>query len=697
MKKTLAVLLLAGGLCAIAKVHAVEPRQLLEVVDFSHPVLSPSGTMVAFRTERASVARNTYDTFWYVENVDGASPPRRVAEGGVVLRDIAGVSLPIDPVWSPDGRWLYFRASVGGRIDVWRAAVDSSGATALTHDPADVSAFQVVNEGRTLQYSVGATRAEIVAAEQSEYDTGIRIDPTVPLGQGLFRSGRIEGRPTTQRFVHGTLARGSLLADTPDRWKAVDLATGAHRALPALDAADRPGARTDSAESGPAPWKRALSAEGRAAILTRVGKQKDLLQKPGVVLSARSLQERKSIICTAPLCTNKQITAIQWRPHHPEVLFTVTDPEKGGAQSIYRWNVHSGAVYPVVHTHGLVNGGRARSSLCGVSSTALVCVTAAADQPPRLERIDIESGRRQVLFEPNAALAYAMKSTSVSLLRWEGADGQSFTGQFYHAQGTSGSPAPLFVSYYQCAGFVRGGVGDEYPFASLAAHGISALCINEAPYVREPAERYDNGTAAVEGVVRLLHARGEVDCANLGMGGLSFGSEVTVWTAMRTHLLAAASVSSPSLSSTYYTFMAFTGQKLTRVLKSNWGLGSLEETPVRWHLLAPQFHVDSISAPLLLQLSEQEYMFALDYAIPLIGEHMADLYVFPNEPHQKFQPRHKLAVYTRNMDWFRFWLQGFEDKHPSKAAQYAHWRAMRKSEKRKKSPASNACVGAAGG
>ena len=61
----------------------------------------------------------------------------------------------------------------------------------------------------------------------------------------------------------------------------------------------------------------------------------------------------------------------------------------------------------------------------------------------------------------------------------------------------------------------------------------------------------------------------------------------------------------------------------------------------------------------------------------MVREHRADLYVFPNEPHQKFQPRHKLAVYERNVDWFRFWLQGYEDLDPAKAAQYARWRLMR--------------------
>lgn len=691
MKRILAVFVVIGGIFGVAPVQAVEPRQLLEVVDFSHPVLSPDEAMVAFRTERASVARNTYDSFWYVQKVDGGTPPLRVGEGGTVIRDIAGVTLPIDPVWSPDGRWLYYLASIDGRIDVWRAATDGSGATALTHDPADVRAFRLMDAGRTLQYSVGATRADVVDAEQSEYDKGIQIDPTVPLGQGLFRSGRIEGRPATQRFVHGTLARGPLLADIPDRWKEMDLATGAQRVLSRSDATARRKAGAEPSGDAASPWKRSLSAEGWVAMLTRVGEQGDLLQKPGVVLSARSPQGTHAITCTAPLCMGQQITGIQWRPHHAEVLFTVTDPRKGRAQSIFRWKVRSGQVHLVVQRPGLVNGGRPQSSSCGVSSSLLVCVTASANKPPRLERIDIESGKSKVLFEPNAALAYAMKSTPVSLLRWKGSDGSLFTGQFYPADGVAGAPAPLFVSYYQCTGFVRGGVGDEYPFASLAEDGISALCINEAPYVRDPAKRYSAGTAAVEGAVRLLQSRGDIDCTKVGMGGLSFGSEVTLWTAMRSHLLAAASVSSPSISSTYYAYLAFTGQTLTRVLRSNWGLGTLGETPDRWHLLAPQFHLDTISSPLLLQLSEQEYLFALDYAIPLIGKHLADLYVFPDEPHQKFQPKHKLAVYTRNLDWFRFWLEGFEDKDPSKVAQYTHWRAMQKSEKRKISAASYAC------
>jgi dipeptidyl aminopeptidase/acylaminoacyl peptidase len=161
------------------------------------------------------------------------------------------------------------------------------------------------------------------------------------------------------------------------------------------------------------------------------------------------------------------------------------------------------------------------------------------------------------------------------------------------------------------------------------------------------------------------------------MGGLSFGSEVTLWTEMNSDILTAASVTSPGISSNYYLFGSLKGDVFFDGLKKSWQLGTREETASRWKRLSVESNLGSIRAPILMQMSEQEYIMALNYSIPLINAHRADLYVFPNEPHQKFQPKHKLAAYERNLDWFRFWLQGYEDLSPLKVEQYSHWREMR--------------------
>lgn len=676
-------LLLAGGLwvtfAPVCHAQVVSPRRLLEVADIASPTVSPDGRSVAYRVELASVARNTYDTVWYVQGL-GDALPRRVADGGVPLRDSAGGSLPPKVVWSPDQRWIFYRALVDGKIDVWRAAADGSGAQPMTHDAADVRDFILGNDGRVLRYSVGATREQVRSAERAEYDQGIHIDDSVPIGQGLFRSGYVGGRMATQRFSKVWFDRLPLLADVPDRWNEIDLATGTSRAVTSavpsaqLLAPGKAGVEGD-------PWKSAREPQGdRVAWLTRTGDRGDQQQRPNILLSALPrAHARRAARCASPLCTGKPITAIQWRPGHDEVLFTITDPDRGLAQSIVRWNVQTGEVHEVVQTEGLVNGGRDPTWDCGVSPETLVCVTAEADRPPRLESVDLESGKRRVLFDPNAALASDMaKVAPTRLLRWKDKQGRGFTGQLYSARHRGDKPAPLFVTYYSCSGFIRGGVGDEWPLASLAQAGISALCINRRPgYTMDAVARYGEGMAAVESAVDKLSSAGEIDRARVGMGGLSFGAEVTMWTVAHSDLLAAASVATPVLSPFYYVIGSIKGEPFRKGLRELWGLGSPSETPQRWNELSPAFQLDTIHAPILFQHAEQEYMYALDYEIPLIREQRADLYVFPNEPHQKFQPRHKLAAYNRNLDWFRFWLQGYEDPDPAKAEQYQRWRAMR--------------------
>lgn len=683
------IVLAAAALAALSGpsyAGTISPRRLLEVMDLTNPLVAPDGHQVAFRVERASIERNIYDTVWYVQDLDSKSPPRQIAEGGILLRDSAGGALPAKVVWSPDQNWIYYLASVDAQIGVWRAAVDGSGAEPVTHDPADVRDFTLSADGKTLNYSVGATREAVIAAEQAEYDQGIHIDYTVPVGQGsLVHAGNLEGHLATQRFPRDAMGweRVPLLADAPDRWKAVDLTAWVTRDITSSNLPSASLMISDLSKQLPKPSRIARDPDsGRIAMLTSIGDDEGTLEKTDVQLAI--LPDKNSsqpIVCRVDLCTGKAISNVQWRPNSDDVLFTVSDPLKGDAQSILRWNVRSGAVHLVTHSDGFLNGGRAKSSACGVSSLAMVCVAAKADRPPRLERVDLATGHRQILFDPNAALAQDIAITTPSrFLRWKDAKGQEFTGQFFPAKRTGNSPPPLFITYYICSGFLRGGLGDEWPLASLAESGISSLCITRAPFQLDAADRYGTGMSAVKSVVGLLASQGEIDRTKVGMGGLSFGSEVTFWTEMNSDILSAASVTSPGImSSNYYLFGSMRGDVFSKQLKRFWQIGTPDETPDRWRQLAPASNLDKFHAPILMQMPEQEYILALNYAIPLIRENRADLYVFPNESHQKFQPKHKLAAYQRNLDWFRFWLQDYEDSNPKKAEQYKRWQEMRES------------------
>ncbi|ASR44503.1 hypothetical protein BEN78_15180 [Xanthomonas citri pv. mangiferaeindicae] len=565
------------GLLALAasvgNAGAVTPRALVEVTDLAGPVVSPDGRWVADRTERASVERNTYETAWYVASLVDASPPRRVADGGTPLRNSSGVPLPPDVVWSPDSRWLHYRALIDGKVEVWRAAVDGAAVRRTTRDPADVRAFHLSQDGRTLHYAVGATRDEVLDADLQDYDAGIRLDAAIAVGQGLFRSGYLGEQPATQRLRDNEVIRYPLLSDAPDRWHAVDLATGAQRPTDGQPAEDAD-SRLATADVRNA-WKRALEPGGpRTVLVTRVGSRDGLRESPDVVLSVVDATKPSArIVCRAPACTGAAITSVQWRPETDDVLFTVTEPETGYAQSIFRWNTATGAVQPVAVTDGLIGGGRDRASMCGVSTAALACVVAEPNQPPRLERVDLTSGERRVLHAPNARLTWDTQATPARMVQWTDAHGVRFTGQFYPPAQARAAPAPLVISYYWCLGYVRGGLGDEIPFAALAANGIASLCINRARVRMDAVERYELARSAVESAVDYLASQGLVDRGKVGMGGLSFGTEATLWTAMYSDVLTAASVSSPMISPQLRLLLGLQGEAFESRLEMYWQLG----------------------------------------------------------------------------------------------------------------------------
>src|SRR3546814_10117165 len=140
-----------AAVCGVAGASILPSRALVEVADLGNPVISPDGRKVAYRLVRASVERDKYDTVWYVQALAGSAEPRRVSDGGVPLREYnAGLVAPAPAAWSPDGRWIYYRMLMEGRIAVWRSAEDGSGAGDDTAAAAEVRALVLEADGRPL-------------------------------------------------------------------------------------------------------------------------------------------------------------------------------------------------------------------------------------------------------------------------------------------------------------------------------------------------------------------------------------------------------------------------------------------------------------------------------------------------------------------------------------------------------------------
>jgi hypothetical protein len=55
-----------------------------------------------------------------------------------------------------------------------------------------------------------------------------------------------------------------------------------------------------------------------------------------------------------------------------------------------------------------------------------------------------------------------------------------------------------------------------------------------------------------------------------------------------------------------------------------------------------------------------------------------EMYYYPDEEHAPDHPQARLASLQRNVDWYRFWLRGYERPNPEDPDQYARWHQLMK-------------------
>lgn len=633
---------------------------LTQVADIESLALSPDGRSAALRVLRPSITRNAYAIEWYVADLPSGTV-RPVGDGGQAIYDNGVIEVDA-PVWAPDGRAFFRRALVDGAIGIWRTAADGSGSTQVVAGGADVERIESSPDGRSLTYWTGPTRAALEAAERAEYDDGILIDATVDPRQGLYRPAYSHGRLRTQRLTGYWYSRDQLLWREPRMRHRLDPATLRSEAVGEEPVRDEPGVLASGATE-------AQAASGAVALAT-----------PGTAAGGATLQVRRAgrgiVACGDPLCRTGSIDAIAWQPGREIVLFTTRDA--AFRQGLHSFDPATGSVRSVVQSRGLLSGGRNWRAPCAVSARYAVCVEAAATSPPRLVRIDLASGRLAVLLDPNPELR-ARETPMVEYLHVPAGPERTVSAILLMPRRRSGR-LPLFVMYYHCPGYLRGGLGDEFPFGPMVEAGFAVACLT-LPGRRAGETAVDDyriAQAVVEGLIDTLDRRGLVDSKRVGMGGLSFGSEVTMWMAMHTDRLAAIATASPQPSPTGYWLSSLRGRDVPEHYRSQWGAGSPDEDRDAWKLISPELNVDKVKAPLLMQLPEQEYTSVVPFYVRL--SHTAtpvELYAFPHESHTKLQPRHRYAVYRRNLDWFRYWLQGHVEPDPAQASQYRRWDELR--------------------
>lgn len=607
------------------------PREIAETADISGLAASPDGKWLAYRIERPSVATNRIDVDWYLVASDGNAPRRALGRLGTAWWNDAGLVIPGEAQWAADSQTLIVRALVDGRVALWRTSIDGSGFAPLVVRDGDIERFAMAPDG-ALIFSEGPSREAIVRAEERERETGILVDGKTDLAQPLFRGALIAGRPASQRYAGEWFDRVPLLADLQRTIVRRDLRSGGEAAASADDVAVL------------APPLEPKASEDLDFALRPFGACAASAGCPG--LAWRFVAQR-------PL---------------PDGRIAVTLRNRDFAMRLLIWSPKTRSLSALAKSQGLLSGGRDESTPCAPTPTAIFCVEAAPNVPPRLLHIAFD-GAVRIVDSPNPDPD--RDGLLAEVIAWQ-VSGSRASGLFVRPKFPG--RLPLFVTYYRCPGWPRGGLGDEWPLRALAANGIAALCINTVRAASSAKESYALGLAAVEAAIDFLAKRGDIDPGSVGMGGLSFGSEVAMWTARHSDLLKAVSIASVQIEPAYYWFNARPGRAMfADNLHRYWKLPAPDEDQAAWRSLSAAIDIDSIQAPILMQLPEHEARQTVELQSKLASARKGELHVFPLAPHIKVEPRQKLAVYERNLDWFRYWLKGEIDPDPAKAAQYRRW------------------------
>lgn len=625
-------------------------------------VASPDGTRLAFVMTRADPVANGYCRGLLV--VDIASHEARLVDhGGAYLSfggfirglyiDI-GTALTVAPVWSRDGKSLFYLKRLEGRTGVWQVDADGGGASQLGDPGFDAETLVRLPDSDTLMIAGRPDWPIRTRAIDREGMTGWLFDARVITNYGF--------RPQIRE------------QDVPLKQFTLDPSSG--RLLPATDAqAAAYGIAMRQAAGMAASAPDGTLASIVAASKAILGPSTVRVERPG----------RPPVDCRASACLGR-VFGIWWSPGDPAVYFLKHEGWANEATALYRWVPGDAAASRVFRSLDAIQG-------CVLAGHALRCTSESATAPRTLVSIHLASGQAVPLFDPNPEMA-AVTFPRVERLRWRNDRGLEAWGDLVLPPGyRPGTRVPMVVVQYHSRGFLRGGTNDDYPIYLFAEHGIAVLSIERPPFVGVLDPKLTT-VAAIERAniagwaehkslfsslqtgVRLAIAHGVADPDRLGITGLSDGATVARYALINSRLFKAAAISSCCFDPN--TVMAYGGIAWAEANRAT-GFPSLRQPdPAFWTPMSLAQNAARIDAPILMQLADQEALLAME-AFESLREHgkPVELVVFPGELHGKWQPAHRLAVYERSVDWFRFWLTGEQDLRPDKAGQFRRWAAMR--------------------
>jgi dipeptidyl aminopeptidase/acylaminoacyl peptidase len=200
-----------------------------------------------------------------------------------------------------------------------------------------------------------------------------------------------------------------------------------------------------------------------------------------------------------------------------------------------------------------------------------------------------------------------------------------------------------------------------------------------------------------DSAVNALAAQGFIDPKRVGIIGFSRAGWYTEFILAHSSIPYKAATVADNVHYSLGEYWLLHTEGVTRGYDAMYGGPPYGLSLKNWLQYSVSFNLDKIHTPLLIEVMGKgvpydhaheapdnlDLSFEILTGLSKLGRPV-ELYFYPNEAHQPDHALARISSLQRNLDWYRFWLQGYERPNPEEPQQYVRWRELRKLQQTEK-------------
>jgi dipeptidyl aminopeptidase/acylaminoacyl peptidase len=600
---------------------------------------------------------------------------------------INGEQSVAESLWSSDGRYLAYIVNRGGHGSLFVYDSQAKASRNLVLGGDEPFGFTWATAGEEVLYLTGGPQPASLSRLQRGRREGYLFGPefdAYPEGMPIIsRAPEARSYKSKDAVVPGDRAWSDL--------RVIDVLTGRKREATAKERAFVAGSVFSYSQAPHQDPTEVESRDGRFTLQLgemdpeSVGRSLTVARTGGKAVIRRTSAE----VC--PGRSGKRDVALAYWGTAPNNVVLICSQYtswvgRGEVVSLNPISGSSRAILAIEDTEA--NGDIGRQ--CDVGAGEMICEVEHPSDPPALFGFDLDRHTSVKLYDPNAELR-RKEYPRVDRLVWSNSEGLSTQADLvYPPAYRRHNRYPLVITQYSDGGFLRGNTGNENPVFAYAKSGFLVLNYRQTqPGLLPPglsfiqrAERLFHGSPwrisiqdSLDIVIQDLIDRGLVDPSRVAYTGLSGGANQIDYALANGRRIAAVITSTCCLGPGMWADNPLNPDFYRWIDLEN---PAIDSNQTKWSAISPELHVKDIHAAILANVAEDERVgFQTLWALMGYAHKPMETYIYAGEHHVKSQPEHLSAIQHRNVDWLRFWLQGYEDPDPARAEQYGRWRQMR--------------------